>query len=307
MTHGVPPWVPFVGVAAVAAAVLIWVVLRPAPDDARRLERHLPGEVGDWAVEGTDRYGRTSIYSYIDGHAEVYLAYDLRWCLARRYRGPAGEPDLVLDVFRFATPADASGVLSHQGEGERVAVGQGGRLIPGWLSFWKGPFFVSVYAEGESPAALAAVLEMGRAVAAAIDETGQPPAILAALPGAGLDRQRIVYLHHPLILESHLPAARGNPFALSSRTPAVVAHYERDGVGADLVMVDYPDPGGARDALQRVYAELLPDDAGNRLRRSGDGSWGGARLAGRRLAVVLGSAQAEMAAALLDDAAGGDP
>ncbi|MCG6963234.1 MAG: hypothetical protein LJE95_08220 [Acidobacteria bacterium] len=307
MTHGVPPWVPLVGVAAVGAAVLIWVALRPAPDGSRRLEGRLPGEVGGWSLEASDRYDRTSIFGYIDGHAEVYLAYDLHWCLARRYRGPDGEPDLVLDVFRLATPADAFGVLTHQGEGGQVNIGQGGRLSPGWLSFWQGPFFVSVYAEGESPAALAAVSEMGRLAAAAIEERGEPPAIWEALPDAGLDRERTAYLHHPLILEANLAAVRGDPFGLSSRTPAVVAHYEREGVDAALVVVDYPEPGAAHAAFQRVLAELLPEDGGNGLRRSGDGSWGGARVAGRRLAVVLGAAQPGVTTALLDETVGGDP
>lgn len=307
MTHGVPPWVPLVGLAVVAAAVLIWVALRPAPDGARGLDGRLPGEVGGWSLAASERYDRTSIFGYIDGHAEVYLAYDLRWCLARRYRGPDGEPDVVLDVFRLASSADAFGVFTHQGEGGRVDIGQGGRLSPGWLSFWQGPYFVSVYAEGETPAALAAVSEMGRSVAAAIGESGEPPAILAALPGAGLDRRRTVYLHHPLILEANLAAVRGDPFALSSRTPAVVAHYQRHGVDAALVVVDYPDADAARDALERVCAELLPEDAGDGLRRSGDGGWGGARLEGRRLAVALGSARAETAAALLDETVGGGP
>ena len=86
------------------------------------------------------------------GMAEVYKAYNMRQCLSRRYIIDNG-PDIVLDVFDMRTPGDAFGVFTHYTDGEPVQIGQSALYRPGWLSFWKHRFFVSIYMEEETGAA----------------------------------------------------------------------------------------------------------------------------------------------------------
>jgi len=130
-----------------------------------RLRAQLPEEALGWrAVDRGELYDQESIFSYIDGHAEVYLAYGMTGCLARRYAGPQGEADVTLDVFEMASPADAYGVFTYDRDGERVDVGREGLFRYGWLSFWKGRSSSSVTAEADTEAARAAVLELGRSV-----------------------------------------------------------------------------------------------------------------------------------------------
>ena len=86
----------------------------------------MPAQAAGWtAVEEAEAYDTESIYTYIDGHAEVYMAYGMKRCLSQRYAGPEGEPDIVLDLFEQASPADAFGVFTHDRDGEEVDVGQG--------------------------------------------------------------------------------------------------------------------------------------------------------------------------------------
>jgi hypothetical protein len=51
-------------------------------------------------------------------------------------------------------------------------VGQGALYRPGWLSFWKGRFFVSIYIEKETEAAKEAIGELSRVVASLIKDQG---------------------------------------------------------------------------------------------------------------------------------------
>jgi hypothetical protein len=266
----------------------------------------LPDEAAGWkAVAPADHYDAETIFQYIDGLGEVYLAYGMASCHARRYAPPEGDGRVIVDLFEMASAADAFGVYTHSREGEPVAVGQGASFGYGTLLFWKGRDFVSVSAEEDDPETREAVMALGRAVAAGIAETGRPPAIIDRLPKAGLEEGSVVYLRHPRILEAHVPVGPGNPLGVGPQAPAVVGRYRtRSGV-ADLVVVEYPDAASA-DAAAATFGQRFLD--GTRPARRDDGWCAATALADRVRAYVLRAASREEALALLADASkGGTP
>ena len=265
------------------------------PDDARGWRAADPGEL----------YDQESIFSYIDGHAEVYLAYGMTGCLARRYNGPPGEAALALDVFEMGSPADAYGVASYDRDGESVDIGHDGRFRYGWLSYWKGSFFVSVTAESESASARDAVLDLGRAVAALIPDHGSPPPLVGELPSDGLDAGSVRFLHSQQILDTHLWLGEGEVLGLAPDTPAALAHYLRDGWSAHLLLVDYPDQDRAERAAVAIAGRLFAGPPGGGPVTGQDGRWHGVQQRGGRVVAVIGAANEELAAALLSEA--GDP
>jgi hypothetical protein len=250
----------------------------------------LPAEAAGWrAVDDGQTYDTESIYSYINGHAEVYMAYGMVRCLSRRYSGPEGEPDILLDLFEQASPADAFGVFTHDREGEEVEVGQGALFRHGWLSFWKGRWFGSVYAEGDSEASAQAVLALGRATADAIDETGELPPLVAELPAEGLDHRSVRFLHTQEILNGVVYLGYENVFRFGPEIDAVVGRYQRPDGSAWLLIIDYPDEATAE------LAEGGAGEAGVSVRRHG-----------ARLTAVLAPEPQTAADGLLADAIGGD-
>ncbi len=259
-----------------------------------------PDEAAGWkAVARADRYDARTIFQYIDGHGEVYLAYGMTACHARRYAGPKGEGDVVVDVFEMASAADAFGVFTHSREGEAMDVGQGAAFGYGTLAFWKGRYFVSVYAERESERSRAAVLALGRAVAASIGETGEPPALVGRLPRAGLDGTSLVSLRHPRILEAHVPVGPDNPLGVGPQAPAVAARYRTGGGTADLVVVEYEDAAAA-EAAGAGFAQAFLD--GGRPAHRDDGWCAEAALTPKVRAFVLRAPSREAALGLLAEA-----
>ena len=245
----------------------------------------VPQSVAAWAAYNpVQLFDTQSIFDYIDGHAEVYLAYSMRQCLARRYSGP--DSDIVLDVFEMASAADAFGVYTYDLDGADVKIGQGSRFRYGWLSFWKGPFFVSIYADGEGPDAENAVLNLGRTVARAITTTGDLPSLVDALPQQGLDLSSIRYLYHPQILSTHTSIPLDNPLGIAASSPAVLAWYESSDRRARVIVAEYPDLPHAEAAL-KATKELFSSDTSSATVSEGVEPSRGARLAGRRLMIVL--------------------
>jgi hypothetical protein len=305
MQQGAALWVLLVLIVLAAVAIAAWFFLQPDDTEpASGLADELPRSVDGWtAAEPATVYDQESIYSYIDGHAEVYLAYGMSRCLARRYTAPAGESDLVLDIFELASPADAYGVFTHDTDGEPVGIGDGSLYRYGWLSFWQDRYFVSLLAEAESERAEQAVLDLARGVAALLPAAGSsPPAIVSALPAAGLEPRSVRFLRHPQILANHIYLDEENLFALGAKTAAVLASYQREESGARLLLIDYPEAAAATRAQGAFGARFLPAGAGEGPAESETGGWYGSRVAATRLIVVIGADDQQTAAALLDEA-----
>lgn len=257
----------------------------------------LADELAGWSGDGeVSIYDTESIFAYINGHAEVYLAYGMQRCVSRRYLGAGGDGEIVVDLFEMATPADAYGVFSHDRAGESVEVGQGAIFRHGWLSFWKGRWCGSIYASGGDEGARQAVLDVGRAVADALEGGGEVPALVGRMPVSGLDETTVCYLHSPQILNAHVYLGGDDLFGLGPGVGAVVGKYDLGENDVHLILVQYPDEAAAEMVEARVRAD--------------DGAGGGrpAMVIGRNgglLGAVVGAETDEDVDSLLEEALGG--
>jgi hypothetical protein len=251
------------------------------------LSAALPSQIGIWTAEPKDRmYDRESIFRYIDGAGEVYRAYNMRSCLSRRYTSP-NAPAIVLDIFDMGTSEDAFGVFTHDRDGRAVAVGQGALYRPGWLSFWKGRFFVSIYIEEETEAAKEAISDLSRVVASRIKDRGPKPGLLLKLPPEGLQSRSIRYLHHHTLLNYHFYLADENILNLGQHTDAVLAVYQRSGKRAHLLLVSYPNEGKAAEARKTLLHHYLPEAKSTGAVLLEDGKWSATGRKNKFLTVVL--------------------
>jgi len=285
-----------------ALALLVCVACggsRPPEDRLKMLESSLPDEVGGWRAVGVATYyDAESIYSYIDGLAEVYIAYGMRRCLARRYQGPEGEADVFVDIFEMASPEDAFGVSTHDRDGEAADVGNDGLIRYGWLSFWKGPFFVSIYAENESAASREAVMELGRVVDNALPESGVRPAIVDRLPRSGLDQRSVRFLRSHQILNNNVYISEENLLRLGPDVSAALGRYRRNGAAGHLLVVEYRADAESQAALQSFADGRLGGLPDEPVEVQGEG-WFAVGRNGNRIVAVLAADTRELAESLL--------
>ena len=263
------------------------------------LQADLPKQAGRWSAQTGDRiFDQETIYSYIDGGAEVYKAYNFRQCLSRRYT-LSGGPAIILDIFEMGSSEDAYGVFTHDIDGAKVDIGQDGRLRPGWLSFWKNRFFVSIYMEEETTAAEQAVKELGRQVADKITGQGAKPEILSQLPPPGLQTERIRYLHHPLVLNYHYYLSDENILNISADTDVALAEYQTGNQAARLLLIKYLTSEKADQSRVDFLNHYLPDADKKGAAFLENGKWAVIHRKGHLLAIVLEADSREYAELLL--------
>jgi hypothetical protein len=284
--------------------LLFWAPALKADAQAEppSLARFLPGDTDGWKQSGDELYTGDKIFEYIDGAGEVYRAYNYRSLLARRYRNP-GRPDILVDFFDMGTAADAFGVFTHGLEGERLDIGQDAVSMEGLLSFWKDRYFVSLYAESETPDVRRALPGLGRKIAGAIPGEGKRPGILALIPEE-FNVRGARYFHSHLILNYHHFVSSENVLLLDAATEAVLASSPGEGRKTRLLIIRYPSVSSARQAMESFAKGYLRAAAGPGPVEVKEGHWSSVLTSGAYLAAVLGAPSRDEALRFLAEAGG---
>lgn len=273
-------------VAAVAPLLTGPSTVVLAADGEPAFATRLPARVGEWRKPAQPiYYDRKTLYDYIDGGAELYLAFDFVRATTFAYTAGRGDEidEIKVDVFDMGSPRGAFGVFAHGREAMAAEVGQGSEYGGGLLTFWKHRWFVSVLGYPETESKRQAVYELGRAIAALIPETGEPPAILTALPKPGLVEASARTFHHHLLQNDYVFVSHENPLRIGKGTEAVLARYARQGERHVLMLVDYPTEAAARKAQRGFLGSVL---GGATAAKQGD-RWAGLKRTGKRLVIAL--------------------
>ena len=164
-------------------------------------------------------YDRKTIYDYMDGGAEVYLAFDFREVFVRKYIGPSRQEEIALDIFDMGSPEEAYGVFSCDRQDPEAGIGQESEYGPGLLRFWQGRFFVSMTASGDEPS-------RGKSRSSSWGKRSRPGSVRpapfrtcsACLPEAGLKKNRTSYFHAAVNLNNRFFVASENILNLDGKT-----------------------------------------------------------------------------------------
>ncbi|MDH4196416.1 MAG: hypothetical protein OEW05_03310 [Candidatus Aminicenantes bacterium] len=260
----------------------------------------IPRKVGAWAAVGEDRvYDRETLYDYMDGGAEVYLAFDFREAWTRKY-ADAGGRELALDIYDMGSPAEAFGIFSCDRQDPGASIGQDSEYGFGLLRFRQGRYFVTVTASVEDETVGEVILELGREVVKHLGPPGAGPDMLGFLPAAGLRPERTSYFHSNVNLNNRFFISSENILQLDRSTDCVFAEVEAGaGEAAFLLLLRYPDAEKAGAARRSFLAGYAPEAGADGLARAEDGKWVCASLSGRFLAVVFEAPTAEWASRLI--------
>jgi hypothetical protein len=264
-------------------------------------EISLPSEVEGWKWDGKEmRYNTRTLFDYIDGAAELYLAYGFQNLTVRRFK-KSNQPPITLELYEMASSEDAYGVFSFEHQDEGIGIGQGSEFGGGLLRFWKGKYFVSIYADGEGVEVESTILKTGRAAANVILATGPEPKLIDFIPvkDLGLVDKSVRYLKSHVLLNQRFFVAHQNILNLSRKTEAVLAQYLQDKQKTQLLLIRYPNLKEAGDAYQSFMKAYLPDARGKDRSKTEDRKWTFARQRNEFVFIVFGSPTEADAEALI--------
>lgn len=278
---------------------------------------NLPETTGSWKLAGPPRrIDASNIFDYMNGGGELYLGYRFDHMLAWEYREGGGN-DITVEVYRMQASDDAFGLLSLDWGGEGMSWGSGAEKPPadsvaptvralygaGLLRLWAGNLYARIMAVRETPEARAAILELGRIIAAD-RPLPPPPALLGLLPAAADGAWRILpdrtaFFRSHLVLNSFFYLSHENLLALDSSCEAVFATYQHQAGRGHLLLILYPDADAAEQGLRGFLRTYLPEvGKGEHFYKVEDG-WLGLKSLGRSLALALACPDRKSAQAIL--------
>ena len=221
----------------------------------------LPRSLDGWKKsETTEMYNRKNLFDYINGGAELYLAYDFQQLVVQGYksqqRDSLKENSITVEIWQTNSSADAYGIFSFDQEGEEVTIGQSGIYSDGLLIFWKDNFFVRILGVGKDLKEI--ILKLGSGIDKKIEQQGRLPQLVSQIPSDSLIPGSLHFFHKQIILNNLYFLSDQNILSLNEQTNCALAEFRLGKTTLKLLVVQYPDTVKAQETqenLKKIYLE----------------------------------------------------
>lgn len=249
---------------AVHGLLVFWIgfVLSPSPGRAVQSDqglRALLPEIDSWELSEEPRaFFPDTLYEYINGAAESYIAYDFRELLVAQYQKPGSDASLTLEIYDMGLTKNAFGIFGAERypENRAVAVGVQGYIEDEVLNFFAGRTYVKLLCFGAGAETETVLDRFARAVAANAGNRGGFPPLLAVFPRDGLIANSEKY-----VLRNFM----GYEFLHGG----YLADYEKDGKKYSCFLVEGDGEAEAKTMMSRYTDVFSKDNAPFRSRGAG--------------------------------------
>jgi len=201
--------------------------------------------VSGWRQAGEiQTFGPNTLYEYINGGADLYLAYDFEELKVAEYQNDK-KAAVTVEVYRHRTPTHAFGIYSQERYpgANFVDVGVQGYLEKEALNFLFGSTYVKITSFDAGPEDQSILLAFAKAVAGNLGEKGGFPSIVTAFPAEGKVKNSEKFMARKFL---------GYPFLHS----AFSAEYEVSGKNFRLFIIEGKDQMDCRDMMEKYLEQL---------------------------------------------------
>lgn len=248
-------------------AILLALNLNCAQENLTNL---LPGGKDGWVRSGKSAgsigpeiYDRKNLFDYMDGGAELYLAYDFQKLAVQRYlsdsRDSVTKNSLTVEIYQVNSSPDAYGLFSLDQDGETVELGQKGVYGYGLLRFWKDRFLVRILGSQDNLKEI--ILKFGLEIDHKIKTEGKPPELLSKTPKDNQVPNSDHFFHKQIILNNLYFLSDKNILNLNDETDCLLADFKFDEQILKLLLIKYPDYKKAKDAYESFNKFYLKNEA----------------------------------------------
>lgn len=219
----------------------------------------IPGNnfVPGWVKsEATQRFSTDSLYSYIDGGADLFLELGFTQLLVQRY--VKGDEEIDLEIYQMATPEGALGIYLTRCGRERPVSGITARNTGDRSQFMiaKGECFLQVINLNGSDSLVPVMNALAQKTLSTI-LSGKPTALLDLLPKNNFVKGTERIIAGPLSLQPLIRFGSNDSLYLGGKVFGVAGEYHRsDSSAFAQVIVPYPQIKSAEAAFARLTANL---------------------------------------------------
>ena len=222
--------------------ILLGIVLLGVPGTAASDVRF--PQIAGWQLSAEiQRFAPKTLYEYINGAADLYLACDFEELQVAEY-GNAQKASIIVEVYRHRTPRDAFGIYSQERppEAQVLSVGAQGYIDTHILNFLTGRHYVKISSANTGAEDREVLQRFAGGMAASLEGNGTLPAPLNLFPGEGKRGNAEKYIVRNFL---------GYPFFSGVFT----AEYELTGRKFRLFIIEANDGTACREIVQKYLRQ----------------------------------------------------
>ncbi len=203
-------------------------------------------EVPGWGMSRKARsFKADSLWEFIDGGADRYLAYGFEEVITTEYVQQGTGFRVLIDIYRMKDPLNAFGIYTQERNPayQFLRIGNEGYLTRTTLNFWTGSYYVKITSFDEKDALKREMTRLAGAVAAKVAPAGAEPLEAGWFPRANQVPHTLVYIPRDVLAQSFFTSGFEMRYKAGDRQYRIV-----------LIMLESPE--AARGALAR-YRQFL--------------------------------------------------
>ncbi len=203
-------------------------------------------EVADWKQSGEiQTFKPETLFEYINGGADLYLAYDFQELKVAEYSN-GKKASVTVDVYRHETPTQAFGIYSQErlSDANFLDIGAQGYIGDGVLNFLNGPYYVKISSYNAKPDDPEILIAFAKKVSETLRERGALPSILSSFPEEGKKKNSEKFINKNFLGYSFLHSA-------------FTADYDLSGTKFKLFVIQTADKAECKNMVQKYVDQMV--------------------------------------------------
>jgi hypothetical protein len=208
-------------------------------------------EMSGWKqAEKTQRFSPRTLYEYINGAADLYLAYEFQELHVAEYRrGPKAV--VTVEVYRHQNSTQAFGIYSQERlpDARLVDIGAQGYQEPMVLNFITGPYYVKINGYETGPEDEKILLAFAQRIGTMLGGKTPLPGILSSFPREGEKRNSEKFISKNFLGYSFFHSGYTADYDLSGRKFKIFVIEGRDAEDSRGMMEKYVEKIGGEKKI----------------------------------------------------------
>lgn len=145
-------------------------------------------DVENWIKsEDPQIYYPENLFEYINGAAEIYLAYDFKELLVVQFDHEKSEANISVEIYDMGEQNNSFGIYSVERypDNRFIPVGIQGYTEEGILNFLIGDYYIKLFCFGCGGETADALMKFSKEITARVEEKGSRPPLLDVFPQEG--------------------------------------------------------------------------------------------------------------------------
>jgi hypothetical protein len=235
----------------ILVGIFVWFAMSSA---STAIESLVPKDIpGEWALmKRPQTYTKKTLFKHVNGQAELFFKYGFQKSVFGIYQDRKNrENQIELDIYNMGSVLHAFGIFSRFRDEERPAgVGLDSYMDDHSVFFYKGKYFVMLYATESGPAVLK---EWAEKISSRIVDPSPPPKEIGYFPKSGLKPGSIQYFTEGLLGHQFLERGFQGTYVEKVEDKVEVKDKNRE---YQLFLAIFKDSQEAMNALKLYRDEL---------------------------------------------------